>query len=349
MVPVPARASDLTPAWLSDVLGAEVTGVAISDQASATNHRLRLQVTYADPGAGPASLFVKLPPLDAAHRELIGADSMGERETRFYSDVAPSAGLRVPRAFYSASADNGDFGLVLEDVVAAGGRFSDGSWGVTADAAAGALESLARFHARFEDPGERKAVAPWLDAPRPDWSELIAQLLLDVLDEHADVLTPDYLAAGRIYAEHHHRINDEWDAGPRTYIHGDPHIGNVFMDGHRLGFHDWGLSRASTHLRDVSYFLTMAVDPDERRRCEPDLLRLYLDNVRAAGGSDIGFDEAWFNHRVQAGYTVLATFLVFMPGYAGPEAQVLGADLRRRSELALEDLETVEALRAVLA
>ena len=122
----------------------------------------------------------------------------------------------------------------------------------------------------------------------------------------------------------------------------------MFLDHGRVGFLDWGLSRVSTHLRDVSYFLTMTVDPEERRRSERDLLRLYLDALRAAGGVDIGFDEAWAAHRVQAGYTVVATFLAFMPSYAG-DGQALGVALRRHSELALDDLEAVDAIRAAVA
>jgi aminoglycoside phosphotransferase (APT) family kinase protein len=171
----------------------------------------------------------------------------------------------------------------------------------------------------------------------------------NVLDEHRDALTPAYVAAGELYVDHHSRLDELWNAGPQTYIHGDTHIGNVFLDHGRVGFVDWGLSRVSTPLRDVSYFLTMTLDPEERRRSERDLLRLYLHALRAAGGVDIAFDEAWSVHRVQAGYTVVATFLVFMPSYATPDAQVLGSALRARSELALEDLEVVDAIRAAVA
>ena len=118
-----------------------------------------------------------------------------------------------------------------------------------------------------------------------------------VLDEHGDVLTPAYVAAGELFVDHHARLDELWNAGPQTYIHGDAHIGNVFLDQGRVGFVDWGLSRVSTPLRDVSYFLTMTVDPEERRRSERDLLRLYLDALRTAGGADIAFDDAWFIHR----------------------------------------------------
>jgi aminoglycoside phosphotransferase (APT) family kinase protein len=346
---LPVRASDLTPAWLSGVLDIEVADVTILDHASATNQRVRIGLTYAAASEGPTSLFVKLASPDPVHREMIGASSMGEREARFYSDVAPSVDLRVPRAYYAASADDGSFALLLEDLTAGECAFSDGAWGVTADAAASALEEMARFHARFEDPAVRSALAPWLAAPQPQHGDMVAQLMRAVLDEHGDVLTPAYVAAGELYVEHYARLDELWNAGPQTYIHGDTHIGNVFLDHGRVGFLDWGLSRVSTPLRDVSYFLTMAVDPEDRRQSERDLLQLYLDALRTSGGADIAFDEAWSVHRVQAGYTVVATFLAFMPSYAAGDGQGLGIALRRHSELALDELQVVEAMRAAIA
>jgi hypothetical protein len=344
---LPADASELSPAWLSEVLHTEVVAVEVLDHAFATNQRVRFALTYREAGSGPASLFAKLAPRDLAHREMIGSLGMAVREAEFYSDVAPSIDLRVPRPYYAATGDDGLFALLLEDLAVIGCQFSDGEWGVTADAAAHALEDLARFHARFADPAVREAVAPWLVTP-PLRHPQVAQLLQMILDAHRDVLTKEYIAAGELYVKHGERIDELWNAGPQTYIHGDTHIGNVFLDKGRVGFHDWGLSRVSTPLRDVSYFLTMTVDPEERRRSERDLLRLYLGALRAAGGPQIGFDDAWTTHRVQAGYTVLATFLSFMPSYAGADGRGLGADLLRRSKLALEDLQTVEAMRAAL-
>jgi hypothetical protein len=346
---LPVNASDLSPAWLSEVLGTTVAAVTVLDHAFATNQRVRVGLAFGGANGGPASLFAKLAPLDPDHRQMIGASGMGRREVEFYADVAPSVELRVPRAYWAATGDDDGFVLLLEDLVAAGCAFSDGAWGVSADAAAGALEDLARFHARFQDASVRAAVAPWLDLPRVRRTDLTAGRLRSVLEQHADALTPSYIAAGELYVEHHARIDALWNAGPQTYIHGDPHIGNVFLDDGRVGFLDWGLSRVSTPVRDVSYFLTMTVDTEERRRSERDLLRLYLAALVSNGGPRIGFDDAWSVHRVQAGYTVVATFLAFMPSYAASDGRGLGAALRMRSEAALEDLEVVGAMRAALA
>ena len=348
MSTLPSNPSELTPEWLSEALGARVTAVDLLDHASATNQRARIGLTYAEPGAGPASLFVKLAPLDEGHRKMIGAIGMGEREAQFYSDVSGSIDLRVPRCSYAA-ADGDHFVILLEDLAERGCRFSDGDWAVEADAAATALEELARFHTHFEAPAARDAVAPWLREPeRGPGSEATAGIMRFVLDENADALTPGYRDIGELYVANHAWFHELWDAGPDTYIHGDLHIGNVFLDDGRVGFLDWGLSRTSTHLRDVSYFLTMSVGIEARRANERALLKTYLDAVRAAGGTALDLDEAWRVHRLQASYTVVATFLTFMPSYKEGDGVAIGKDLLARANAAVDDLEVVEAIRAAL-
>ena len=116
-------------------------------------------------------MFVKLAPIDPAHREMIGATGMGEREAQFYADVAPTVNVVVPGCSFAAS--EGDrFVLLLEDLSVRGSRFaSNGEWGITADAAAGALEDLAVFHARFEDAADATGSRRGSPRPRPSMSE----------------------------------------------------------------------------------------------------------------------------------------------------------------------------------
>jgi hypothetical protein len=151
MQTLPVDAADLTPEWLSEALGTEITGVELLDHAFATNQRARIGLTFAAPGTGPDSLFVKLAPIDPAHREMIGATGMGEREAQFYADVAPTVNVVVPGCSFAAS--EGDrFVLLLEDLSVRGCRSRRTASGAcSADAAASALEDLAVFHARFED------------------------------------------------------------------------------------------------------------------------------------------------------------------------------------------------------
>ena len=115
MQTLPVDAADLTPAFMSEALGTEVTAVELLDHSFATNQRARVGLTYATESAGPPSLFVKLAPIDPAHREMIGATGMGEREAQFYADVAPTVNVVVPGCSFAAS--EGDrFVLLLEDL-----------------------------------------------------------------------------------------------------------------------------------------------------------------------------------------------------------------------------------------
>ncbi len=203
MQELPADPAALTPEWLSEALGTRVGGVEILQHAFATNQRARIGLRCADAGAAPATLFVKLAPLDPVHRQMIGATGMGEREAQFYADAAGAIDLLVPRCWYAAS--RGDrFVLLLEDLSLRGCRFSGGEWGISADVAARALEDLARFHARFESRAERDRIAPWLRAPSPRMSEATAGLMRMVLDANAGRLSLGYTAIGELYVKHTH-------------------------------------------------------------------------------------------------------------------------------------------------
>jgi hypothetical protein len=45
---IPAHPSDLTPAWLTEVLGTEVVAVEVLEHSFATNQRARIAPTYAN-------------------------------------------------------------------------------------------------------------------------------------------------------------------------------------------------------------------------------------------------------------------------------------------------------------
>jgi aminoglycoside phosphotransferase (APT) family kinase protein len=225
---------------------------------------------------------------------------------------------------------------------------SDGTWGISADLAAGALSDLAQLHVRFEDAGRLAAVRPWVMATPAMSSDFTRPMLQQVIDQHADALSPAYIAVAKMYIADPEAIIALWAQGPQTLIHGDTHIGNLFIDGDRVGFLDWGLLNISTPMRDVSYFLTMSMLADERRKHEGDLLQHYLDTRKSLGGTEISVDDAWQAHRVHTGYTVLASFLSLVPPYNGEDQREFSDAFRNRAITALDDLETVPALEKLL-
>lgn len=72
------------------------------------------------------------------------------------------------------------------------------------------------------------------------------------------------------------------------------HIGNLFIDGARVGFLDWGVGNVNTPIRDVSYLLTMAMAMamanHDRRRTVRDFLRFCLVLRKASAATNITSD-----------------------------------------------------------
>jgi hypothetical protein len=327
--------------------GVEVHDVTVVDVAELTNTHVRLRVDYAERADAPEQLFVKLPPRDPERRRRIAATGMGPKEVRFYDELAPRTSLRTPLVHGSAlDEDSGDFVLVLEDLVASGCTIPDGTRGVGPDAAARALEELARFHASNVDPAIRAVAAPWV-APAGEGSDYAIGMLRHGIEHHRDRLSDPFVAVAELYCAHRLEMQDLWHPRPWTVVHGDPHLGNVFDDHGRVGFLDWGIVMLSTPMRDVSYFLTMAMDPEDRRRHEDELLRVYLAVLAAEGGPEMSIDEAWSAHRLQSAYTVPASCqVVTFPADATPRRRVFAEAFLARAAAAVEDLDALGALHA---
>jgi hypothetical protein len=346
----PVRADDITPAWLTDALatrypGVDVEAVEVTERHEVTNAHAKLRVTYREAAGAPEVMFCKLPPNDD-RRDTIIATGMGQREARFYAQLAPTVGMRVPEAHVAITDDSGLFALLLEDLTGSGCRVSDGTWGIPPDAAAGAIEDLASLHLRFEDPARRAAEAPWVTVQRPASNTYGATMLRYGIDNHRDRLTDAFVEIAELYIAHHDTLQELWHQGPPTIIHGDPHIGNLFLDGGRVGFLDWGIINVNTPMRDISYFITMAMSIEDRRAHERDLLRFYLELRRAAGATEITFDEAWRAHRIHAAYNVPASCqVVTFPAGMSERRRIFSDAFLDRAQASLDDLDAVAAVR----
>ncbi len=129
-------------------------------------------------------------------------------------------------------------------------------------------------------------------------------------------------------------------------MHGDPHIGNLFDDDGRTGFLDWGVINVTTPLRDASYFINMAMQIEDRRAHERDLLRHYLEAREALGGEPIVWDEAWQAHRLHALYCVVAACSIStFPADAPEPRRIFANAFLARVEAAIDDLESLDALQ----
>ena len=350
MKPIPERVDEIDAAWLEAALaerhpGTVVRAVEPLERHEATNSHARLRIRYGAATDLPEVVFCKLLPSDPTRRAAIAATGMGPREARFYRSLAPRLSMRVPEVYVAQHAeDDGPFLLVMEDLVTRGCRVSDGTVGVSPDAAARALEDLAALHLRFADRDRRDAEASWV--PAPQHSDYGQVLLQRALDTHRDRLSPRFAALAELYVDRGDALHALWQQGPQTVIHGDAHIGNLFDDAGRTGFLDWGIIQRSTPLRDVSYFLTMALDVEVRREREEELLRHYLALHAGAGLAPISFDEAWRQHRIHAAYAVPACCqIVVFPDGISERRRIFSEAFLRRAEAAIEDLDPLPVLR----
>jgi hypothetical protein len=153
--------------------------------------------------------------------------------------------------------------------------------------------------------------------------------------------------AARVWRGTERSLTELGTQPPRTLLHGDLHVGQFYFtgDGH-TGITDWQSIMAGSWGYDFAYFVASACDPVNRRAWERDLLELYLDRVREAGGDPPDFDAAWLTYRQNLCYPCAAWAWAYGRAFYQPEVQpddacrlVIG-----RLTTAIDDLDALDAL-----
>jgi hypothetical protein len=145
---IPATVEEVTPAWLGEVLDADVAAVEVVDAHSGTTGRAKIRVdTTADL---PETLFLKLQPFEAEQRSFLAMVGLGVAEAKLYAAVGDDLPVRVPKVWHS-SFDEADssFIMVLEDLDAAGCRFATPDDDDVLDVATSLVDELATLHAAY--------------------------------------------------------------------------------------------------------------------------------------------------------------------------------------------------------
>ena len=130
--------------------------------------------------------------------------------------------------------------------------------------------------------------------------------------------------------------------GECTLVHGDPHLGNLFVDGtdpRLTGFLDWAMLAHAPGLRDVAYVLANSTPTAIRRAHEHELVTRYRA-VLADGGVALDADLAWEQYRLFTIYGwCSATCTAAMGSRWQPEHVGLGGT--ERSTIAALDLDCI--------
>jgi thiamine kinase-like enzyme len=336
----------LTPEWLNAALSQrfpsiEVTGVIRGPVVSrlSTNARFTIECDSA-PNGLKTELCAK------GYFTEVGRSraAAGEPEAHFYRDAVEPTGIETLNCVYADVDETTHRSVIIsEDVIAGGGVFLDTLSPYTPDQTAESLAQLARLHSstwlspQFEN-------TTWLDWRIPHYRLYrTAEDTQIAFDGPAGAGIPkEAKDAARLRAAFKElTLNDPRTSGPWSIIHGDTHVGNVFLDqAHRPRFLDWQTVQRGPWALDVSYHIASSLSTPERRANERDLLALYLENLRVLGVEAPPWDAAWLEYRkaIAHGY--------FMWAITQQVHLEMIETLLRRLGTAAADLDTFELLGA---
>ena len=345
-----ARDAVVTPERVAALLGVRypdvrVEAVDVLGESEGSASRLRLDVRYAPDGdAGvPRSLFLKrnletfsFPP------------EMYLTECRFYRDLAPELAIETP-SVYALEVDEstGAFVLLMEDLAGRGARLGIATDPVSPDEVASVLETLAALHAPNWESARLRSDLRWLELPTTSafvdfWRQSGPRLARRHLERghRAEVVGDRGWVHDRVWTAFS-ELQSHIAESPRTVLHGDVHVGNVYFvpDGSG-GVLDWQLMLQGSWSVDVAYLLMTALDAGERAAHERDLLRFYLRELAARGVDAPAEDQAWDLYRQNAVWGVVM-WLVTPDGVHTDAVQSISLD---RCMTAVEELDALDAL-----
>jgi aminoglycoside phosphotransferase (APT) family kinase protein len=151
-------------------------------------------------------------------------------------------------------------------------------------------------------------------------------------------------ALAEVYVEHGDAFAGLLAEGPTTLMHGDPHLGNLFVDGDEVGFLDWACVCRGPGLRDFAYFVCSSVDTELRRDEQDALLRRYLEVLAESGAPAPDFDAAFLAYRRFAASGWVAAVATYAVGSRMQSLEV-GRRAVARANATIGDLDTAGLIR----
>ncbi|MCV7231500.1 DUF7064 domain-containing protein [Mycobacterium branderi] len=277
------RPADLTAAWLTGVLGTgtvtDFTVERIGTGQMSECYRIRL--TYADVGAQPDSVVLKVAATDPVSRQTGLSLGLYEREVRFYREVAPRLSGPVAPCYHAAiDASSGAFDVLLGDASPA--VVGDEIRGATAAQAELAVRELARLQGPLLGDAAL-ADAPWLNRDTPVDQALIGQLYAGFVDRYGERIAPQHRAVcERLVGAFDAYLARETDT-LHGLVHGDYRLDNMLFGAvgaeRALTVVDWQTVTWAPAMTDLAYFLGCALPAGDRRAQYDALLRTYHETL----------------------------------------------------------------------
>ena len=312
---VPSAPDTLTLDWLTAALcrdqpDARVVQCFVGAPNVGSTTRRQLVIDYNSNGDAaelPRRIFAKGSE-SFVSRLSTGLTGIAAAEAGFYRDLRPRLDVETPAAYHAAF-DASTFAsmILLEDVASTKGvTFADPTvTTITLDLARSQLDLLATCHGTFWASPDLDDL-PWLRSAlevQETFNALIgfeARVMVGL--KRAAAIVPAELTARKaeIYPLAMRAL--EVHSGlPQTLLHQDVHLRNWYVTPQgTMGLFDWQCVGRGLWAQDVSYAITAALKPEDRRAWERDLLTGYLAGLAAAGGEPPSFEVAWDSYRQQA-------------------------------------------------
>ncbi len=345
---IPTKIDDITPDWLSeatglDITGAEIEQIGIGVGVSSALYRARLT------GSGcPQTVVVKLPALAEEAVFTSTVLRMYTREASFFGELAGQAPFRVPTCHHhSVDLETSQFVLVMEDFGDL--RAVDQVAGMAATDAEQAVDGLAAWHATWwgqaEELAERgltvslgdeiyKAVLPMIFPE--GWEKITAEL--DVPQSILDV--------GPRWVEAMPGLLDGLAAEPTTMIHGDYRADNLFFESDgAVAAVDFQLVGTGRGAYDLAYFITQSIGPADAAQHERALFDRWVSALVAAGVPKGDLATAWEDYRAAALFCLVYPVVAWRGMDAGDPRQCgLATTMMERFDRAVAELDLADLL-----
>jgi hypothetical protein len=299
----------LDPVWLHAALddigdGDTIVAVETTGTSKTRLEKLQFAVTIDGPEGRRVAHY-------CAKASLDGSGGGSVSEAMFYTDVAPRLDLRVPGVHFAA-VDGMTSIIVMDDIVALGGKFMNPHFPFEQDLVRETLSQLARLHGTTWGL-DLVADIPWLGHGLERFATMQkAEDLQKLLDDgRAEGFAPEICSGENLVAA----LRKQREFGVTCVLHGDTHTGNVYLDPEGRGsFFDWEVAQTGHWAQDVAYHLGTVLTIEDRRANEEDLLRFYLAELAATGAPAPSFDDAWDMYRRSFAYGYLLWVITMIRG-----------------------------------
>jgi len=350
---VPRTFAEVTPEWLSQALAASCPGIAVESATVDKTmgfkpNKARVHLTYNDAGKRanmPATLVIKGSFNGYEPREPI-IEFANIAEVISYRDIVPRMTINTPKVYHLGvdTEPNESVVLLFEDMAYRNPSYFHGGKTLNYGEATRFLDAIARYQAPTWNSPEFKAGGAWGPGTPADTNhKRIHNEYFEYLP-HSDhweksAQSPRGAAVPRILRDPKRmaagwaRLMEVLSIHGRVMVHGDEHLGNLFMEPDGTpGFVDM-LSRGEPWPMHYAIFLIATIDSLDRRAWERPLLAHFLNRLAAYGAPAPTFDEAWYAYRC----STIASFLIWFNNSGAWQPEMINTGCAARAGLAVLD------------